>query len=276
MTDAGEWQGRTGRNWATEWRRTDRSFAPLTERLLQRSREFSFASTLDVGCGAGELSLALARGRPQCSVVGVDISPHLVGVARERGAHLRNLAFDVGDAAAWWPDKSFAPELLVSRHGVMFFDDPVAAFAHLAELAAPGAGLMFSCFRAFAENPMFTELARFMPDETPGPVIEGPGPFAFADPAHVEAVLGAAGWQAVVFEPFDFAMVVGTGADPVEDAVGYFSTIGPLARAAAELPPDRAERLFDGVRNLARRHTLDGLVALRAAAWVVTARSGRA
>ena len=274
MTDASEWQGRTGRNWAAEWRRTDRSFAPLTERLLQRSRDFTFTSVLDVGCGAGELSLALARGRPRTRVVGVDLSPHLVGVARERGAHLGNVAFDVGDASAWWPDEGFVPEFLVSRHGVMFFDDPVAAFAHLAEYAAPDAGLMFSCFRAVAENPFFTEVARLLPERLPPADPHAPGPFAFADPAHVEAILTAAGWHGVVFDPFDLAMVVGAGADPVEDAVSYFTTIGPAARAIADLSPYEAERLSDGVRNLARRHSLAGMVALRAATWIVTARRG--
>lgn len=272
MTDASEWQGRVGANWAAQWRRTDRSFAPLTERLLQRSREFAFTSVLDVGCGAGELSLAVARGRPQCRVVGVDISPHLVGAAQERSANLANVAFEVGDASKWQPDAGFAPDLLVSRHGVMFFDDPRGAFTHLANIAAPGAALMFSCFRQPAQNPFFTEVTRLLPEASPPGDPHAPGPFAFADPAHVEGILTDAGWRGVVFDPFDLAMVVGAGADPIEDAVGYFSTIGPAASAAAELAPDQRERLFESVRNLARRHALDGMVALRAATWIVTAR----
>jgi SAM-dependent methyltransferase len=274
MTDASEWRGRVGANWAAQWRRTDRSFAPLTERLLQRSRAFAFNSALDVGCGAGELAMAMARGHPQCRVVGVDISPQLVATAQERGANLANVAFEVGDAAVWQPEPGFAPELVVSRHGVMFFDDPRGAFAHLAEMAAPGAALMFSCFREPAQNPFFTEVARLLP-ETPPADPHAPGPFAFADPVRVEAILAEAGWQGVVFEPFDLAMIVGAGADPVEDAVGYFSSIGPAARAGADLPAGQAERLFDGLRNLARRHSLDGMVALRAATWIVTARSAR-
>jgi len=272
MTDASEWQGRVGANWAEQWRRTDRSFAPLTERLLQRSREFAFGSALDIGCGAGELSLALARGRPQCRVVGVDISPPLVATAQERGANLANVSFALGDAAAWQPQPGFAPELLVSRHGVMFFDDPRGAFAHLAQIAAPGAALMFSCFREPAQNPFFTEVTRLLPDASPPADPPAPGPFAFADPARVEAILAAAGWQGMVFDPFDLAMVVGAGADPIGDAATYFATIGPAARAVADMPPDKAERLLDGVRNLARRHSLDGMVALRAATWIVTAR----
>jgi SAM-dependent methyltransferase len=275
MTDASEWQGRVGASWAAEWRRTDRSFAPLTERLLQRTREFAFAAALDVGCGAGELSLALARGRPQCRVVGIDISPDLVATAGERGANHANVSFEASDAAAWQPSSGFVPEQLVSRHGVMFFADPVGVFTHLAELAAPGAGLLFSCFREPAQNPFFTEVGRLLPDAGPPADPLAPGPFAFADPARVEAILTAGGWTGVVFEPFDLAMVAGAGADPVEDAVGFFSAIGPAARAIAELPPNRVERVLDGLRNLARRHEREGIVALRAATWIVTARSAR-
>lgn len=272
MTDASEWQGRVGASWAAEWRRTDRSFAPLTERLLARSREFAFGAALDIGCGAGELSLAIARGRPQCRVMGIDISPHLVGVATERGTNLRNVEFEVADAAQWQPPEGFAPDLLVSRHGVMFFDDPVAAFGHLASLSAPGGGLMFSCFRSPAENPFFTEVGKLLPDAGPPPDPRAPGPFAFADRAYVEDLLTESRWREIAFEPFDLAMIVGSGDDPVEDAVSYFARIGPAARAASEMEPDVREALFGRIREVARRHLHHGVVALRASTWIVTAR----
>lgn len=270
---AEEWQGRTGASWAAEWRRTDRSFGSLTERLLQRSREFAFDSVLDVGCGAGELSLAFARGRPRCQVIGVDISPQLVAVARERGVNHPNLSIEVANAAEWGPPSGFAPELLVSRHGVMFFGDPAAAFAHLARIAAPQAGLLFSCFRAREENPVFTEIARLLPQApAPAPDPTAPGPFAFADRARVEAMLDRAGWRGIAFEPYDFAMVLGAGEDPVGDAVAYYSAIGPAARAASELDEAERERFLDQVHQLADRHRHEGIVAMRAAAWIVTAR----
>ena len=156
----------------------------------------------------------------------------------------------------------------------MFFDDPRAAFTHLADIAAPGAALMFSCFREPAQNPFFTEVTRLLPEAPLSADPHAPGPFAFADPAHVDAILADAGWHGAVFDPFDLAMVVGAGADPIEDAVTYFSTIGPAARAAADLQPSEVEHLVESVRNLARRHLLDGMVALRAATWIVTARKG--
>ena len=270
--DKTEWQGGQGRTWASEWRRTDRSFTAVTEKLLQRTRGLAFTQALDIGCGAGELSLAIARGRSDVRVVGVDISPDLITTARQRGENRPNLAFDLADAATWQAPSGFAPQLLVSRHGVMFFDDPVAAFTNLAQMADSGAHLLFSCFRTPSENPFFTDVARLLPQAPPPPPPHAPGPFAFAERAHVVGILEAAGFEAIAIDAFDFPMVVGAGDDPVEDAVGYFAAIGPAAVAARAL--DEAERaaFFDRVRQLARNNHAGGLVALTAAGWIVTAR----
>jgi SAM-dependent methyltransferase len=269
---ADEWLGRTGDSWAAEWRRTDRSFGVLTERLLQRTREFDFASVLDIGCGAGELSLALARGRPKCRVLGVDISPRLIAAARERGSRLDNATFELADAATWRPAEPFAPELLVSRHGVMFFGDPVAAFSNLSEVSAPDARLLFSCFRSWEENPAFTDVARLLPAPPPPAATDAPGPFGFSDPARVEDILARAGWTDIAFESFDLPLIVGAGDDPVEDTLGYFSAIGPAARTLRELDDDARRKFFARLGDLARENLREGVVALRAAAWIVTAR----
>lgn len=271
---ADEWTGRTGQAWADEWRRTDRAFAPLTERLLARTREFEFASALDVGCGAGELALALARGRPRLEVIGVDVSPQLVDAAAERGGHLSNVKFVCGDAATWRPQPPFAPELLVSRHGVMFFPDPVAAFANLRELAADGAGLLFSCFRGRTLNPVFADIAALLPPPEVPPASDEPGPFAFADLDRVEHLLSGAGWRDFQFEPYDFGMVVGAGDDPLADAEAYFARIGPAARALRGFGEGQREAFFAALRDVLMRHLHDGMVVMRAATWIVSARRG--
>jgi SAM-dependent methyltransferase len=272
MTAREDWQGKTGEGWAGEWRRTDRSFGGLTERLLARTREFPFRHALDIGCGAGELSLALARGHPQARVVGVDVSPSLVATARSRGANISNVEFQLADAGQWRPSDEFAPQLLISRHGVMFFPDPSGAFANLAAVAAANAALMFSCFRERSENPFFTEIGSFLPAAAEPPDPRAPGPFAFAERDHVAGILSSGGWAQVAFEPFDFAMVAGSGDNPIEDAMGYFRRIGPAAAAMREMDSPRRDEILSALREIVTAHCRDGIVALRAATWIVTAR----
>lgn len=275
MTDKSDWQGKTGDTWAQEWRRTDRSFSHLTEQLLAKTRGFAFDRVLDIGCGAGELSLAIARGRPEVRVVGVDVSPDLIAAAKERGAHRANASFELADAADWQCGPDAAPELLVSRHGVMFFDDPPAAFANLAQQAADGASLLFSCFQAQSKNAVFAEIIRLLPEAQAAPDPDAPGPFAFADSTRVETILTHGGWHQMQMTPIDFPMIVGAGENAIEDAVAYFSRIGPAARAMADFDTGARTRFLDRVRTLAERYCTGNIVALPAAAWVVTARKAK-
>ncbi|MEI6642199.1 MAG: methyltransferase domain-containing protein [Novosphingobium sp.] len=269
MTSAQEWQGRVGQNWATEWERTDRSFAALTPHLLTAIAAESGERLLDIGCGAGELSIALATARPDAQVTGVDISAELVEAARSRTDGLANLAFSVADASSWQADGA-APDLYVSRHGVMFFSNPPAAFAHLSAVAAPSARMVFSCFRAPSENLWAAEIARLLPPSQPAPPVDfPPGPFAFADPDHVRGCLR--GWRDVTFQPLDFAYVAGSGVNPVADALSFFSRIGPAAAAVRTLP-DKARAAFErGLLELVQSRHVGGRVCFPAAAWLVSA-----
>lgn len=269
MTKAGEWREAVGRTWAENYRVTDRAFAGLTERLLGRIGGCDGLSALDVGCGAGELSLALARGNPGAQVLGVDISPELVAAAQQRGEALGNLSFTEANAAQWRPTGP-APDLLVSRHGVMFFDDPVAAFTNLHSLAAPGARLVFSCFRSARLNPWASELASLLDVAAVGEST-APGPFAFADEPHVRSVLSDAGWRDAAFEAVDFAYVAGAGDDPVSDALDLFHRIGPGAPVLRALQGDAREQAQRWVRDWLEEHRSGKLVAFPAAAWIVTA-----
>jgi len=264
-----EWEGSVGRSWAELHEQTDRCLAGLTQQLLDRIAAFPGSSILDIGCGAGELTLALARARPKAHVIGLDISEDLVEVARSRGMHLSNLEFALGDAAEWRA-KGMAPDLLISRHGVMFFKDPVAAFTHLRQSADTNANLVFSCFRSARENPWASDVARIA-GLPPATNPHAPGPFAFADPQWIEAILEPAGWGEIDIAPVDFAYVAGQGADPVADARAFFARIGPAARALQEVDGEAREQLAARLDRWLEDHRDGDLVAFAGAAWIVTA-----
>ena len=271
MTGGADWQDRVGRTWAQMWERTDRSFGGLTEELLRRTRGLAVDCVLDIGCGAGELSCAVARGRGHVEVLGIDISAPLLEVARRRGSALPNLSFAQADAATW-DDPGVTPELVISRHGVMFFDDPIAAFANLRTQSAPASQLVFSCFRAPDENEWIRSLAEIDPEIlSASSAIDQPGPFAFADRDAVEALLIEAGWSEPEFAPLDYAMVVGAGEEPLDDALAYLLRIGPLARYLADLDTAGHNAAITRLRRILAMHEHDGLVAMGASAWIVTA-----
>jgi SAM-dependent methyltransferase len=270
MTDKGEWEGGVGRNWATEWERTDRSFAELTPRLLAAIAGLAGSDVVDIGCGAGELSLAVAAARPQARVLGIDVSADLVAAATMRARGRANCAFALADAATWEPDRG-APDLYISRHGVMFFADPVAAFAHLARVAQPAAGLCFSCFRSPADNPWASGIARLLPSGMTPPDPHAPGPFAFADPERVRSILERAGWRDTAFAAHDVRYLAGRGADPVADALDFFGRIGPAARAMRDLPEDELAGFQARLREFVVEHRRGDEVAFDAAIWIVTA-----
>lgn len=271
MTDKAQWQGGVGRNWADEWQRTDITFSELTPRLLAAIAAEPGCRIVDIGCGAGEVALAVALARPDACVTGVDVSPDLVEAAQARASGMSGVSFVLANAAEWIsPDG--APDLYISRHGVMFFDDPPTAFAHLAASASPGARFVFSCFRSASENTWASAIARLLPPALqPEARPFAPGPFAFADPDHIRRCM--AGWRDIAFVPVDFSYIAGTGPNAVAEAMALFHRIGPAASAMRTLPEaDRAD-FKNRLRELVEARFDGEKVAFPAAAWLVTATS---
>jgi SAM-dependent methyltransferase len=274
MTNASAWTGPVGRTWADEWRRTDLSFTELTARLLRKIEAVPGERIFDIGCGAGELSLALALARTGSNVLGVDISADLISASRHRSAGMPNVRFEAADVTGW-SDPAFAPDLLVSRHGVMFFDDPVDAFVNLRMASAPGANLVFSCFGPFADNAWASELASTIGSTELAPFADrfGPGPFAFADPKRVQTILGRAGWGEVAFTPECFTYIAGGGEDPVAEALAFFRRIGPAAPRLRALPQIERAGAESALRALLERRCVRDRVCFDAMAWIVNARA---
>ncbi len=270
------WNSKVGDTWARMQDRLDLSFTPLTEALLAIAAPQPGDQVLDVGCGTGEISLVIDAAVGEAgSVLGLDISEQMLARARERADELLSEAeFRNADAATFADEGDF--DLIVSRFGVMFFDDPQAAFANLHARAASGGRLAFACWQPAAVNPWatlpMTVLADLLP-EMPASDPLAPGPFAFADPERVGAILGQAGWQDVAVHALPFAMVTGTGDDPIASAVHFSLRIGPAARAVRDAGPAVETEARQRLAAAFADHLTDGAVALPANAWLVTARA---
>jgi SAM-dependent methyltransferase len=268
------WAGDAGRAWVEHQARMDLGLAPVTAALLARAGIGAGASVLDIGCGAGETTLALADAvGPGGHVVGADISPLLLDRARERAGARANVAFIEADAQTHRFDGAF--DLLFSRFGVMFFADPTAAFRNLAAALRTGGRLLFACWRPVAENPWttvpMTALRPILPAPAAPPDPLAPGPFAFADPARVEGILAAAGFTGIAAEAFDFPMLMGQGDDPLADAVRFLGKLGPAAAALREAGPEAREAAKPLLAAALAPHVAGGRVSLPGAIWLVSA-----
>ena len=270
MTLAYDWAGRVGDTWADEWRRTDLSFADLSPQLdaaiLAAAPETGQA--VDIGCGAGGTAIALAAARPGLSILGIDLSSNLVETAQGRASAYPNLRFDVGDASRL---EGIKADLLFSRHGVMFFDDPIAAFARLRQTATADARLIFSCFRDAALNPWVTETVSAVTGTPPKKRGTAPGPFAFADADHVHSILRASAWSGDA-RAVDYSYRAGEGATAVDDALSFFSRIGPAAAELRELDSAAQEAGRERLRAVLSTRLRNDAVDFPASAWIWSCR----
>ena len=178
MTLSYDWAGPVRDAWAVEWRRTDLSFAGLSPHLDQAilAAAPETGTAVDIGCGAGGTSLALAAARPLLSVLGIDLSESLIETARSRASPYPNLSFRAGDATGV---ADLGGDLFFSRHVVMFFDEPKAAvtrlraaasfFAKVASSAAASSSfstIRSRCWRLKHAMPMDGGSARFSRSRT--------------------------------------------------------------------------------------------------------------
>jgi len=275
MTAAADWLGKVGDTWAREWQRTEQSFAALEPALRRAILAVApdHGEFLDLGCGVGATAADIAAARPGAMVTGVDLSPALITAAQTRHT-ASNLRFIAGDALEVAAEQLF--DLVLSRHGVMFFADPVAAFTRLRARQKPGAPLVFSCFRARRHNAWATELGAAIGHPTTDDHAYTPGPFAFADRDFVADLLARAGWRAASATTADFDYVAGMGSDDaaaITDALAFFTRIGPAAAAIRATPDHARADLLGRIGTRLARYARNGRVAMPASAWIWTARA---
>lgn len=267
------WNTASGATWVAMQPVLDRILAPYEGLVVDAGFPGEGGRVLDIGCGAGATTLAMARrvgAGGRC--VGLDISGPLVAAARARAAAdgLGNASFIKGDAQTQKFEQGDF-DAVISRFGVMFFDDPVAAFANIRRAARPGAGLAFAAFRSPAENDFLTTAPRaaapLLPD-LPVTRPDAPGQFAFADGDRVRSILEDSGWLAVELKPVDLPCTVDEG-----DLTAYVTRLGPVGAALREADAATALKVRDALRQAFARFVDAGVAHFTTACWLATARA---
>jgi SAM-dependent methyltransferase len=267
------WNGPSGSAWVEMQDLLDRMLAPFETFLSQEAFPGEGGRALDIGCGAGATTISMARRvGPTGLCVGVDISEPLLRVAKERAIaeNLGAVEFVQADAQTY----AFEPgrfDSVMSRFGVMFFDDPEAAFVNIRRASRSDAKLAFVAWRSPAENPFMTTAARaaapLLPNlSTPDP--GAPGQFAFADGGRVRLILNASGWKNIDVRPIDV-----TGNIAEQDLLTYVTKLGPVGVALRDADVDEATRArtVSVVRAAFEPYIQNGIARFTMACWLVSA-----
>lgn len=266
------WNGEAGRNWVEQQEVFDAMFAPITDALVTFVQERGGKRVLDVGCGTGGTTLAMARAIGDgADCVGADISEPMIEAAKEnaKGQDV-GARFVVADAQTHdFADGSF--DLLTSRFGVMFFPDPVAAFANLRRAMADGGAMRAYSWRHPRDNPFMTVAGRtareFVPD-MPKFDPEAPGQFGLCEEERIRRVLGESGWSAIEPEPFDFECVM-----PEAELIPFFTTRGPLGQAFPNLDAKTQAEVIAKLTDAFAEFVHGDEVRYTAATWAISARA---
>jgi SAM-dependent methyltransferase len=283
LTQAEYWNGEAGRRWASHQATFDGVFAPLTERLFAGADLHPGETVLDIGCGAGATTLRAAEAvGPSGRVTAVDVSAPLLAATAERVAARPAGGGAIALVEADAQTHAFARgafDRVISRFGIMFFDESVAAFANLHAALRPGGRLAILCWRTLAENAWIAhplDLVRsLVPEPAPTPP-DAPGPFRFAEPERLSGILAVAGFREIAFTPVDEALVLGRSdsgeARAAAEAAAAFSLdLGPASRLVRDQPPEIRDQAFARVQADFEARARDGAVRLAAACWLVTA-----
>jgi len=269
------WNGPGGQRWADRQQSQDVVLAPVSNVLVDRAKAMAGERIVDVGCGCGAISIALApKVGSTGHVLGIDISAPMLARARQLAPAGARIDFALADATIY-PFDPASFDLLVSRFGVMFFAEPARSFANMRKALRPSGRLVFACWRDPRENPFFMAPLQAVYKHAPnlpqlGP--EDPGPFSFASETRVRRILGEAGFHGVALEPCNLSLDIAVGRG-LDAAVGSALEIGPAARALAEQPPEVVAAATVSIREALAPFARGQSVPLPGAIWIVTAKA---
>lgn len=269
------WNGPGGQRWASRQAAQDIVLQPVLDLLIDRAAPKAGERVVDVGCGSGASSFALAaKVAPEGRVLGVDVSEPMLTRARQSAPQGLPVEFALADATVF-PFAGDSFDLLASRFGVMFFADPAASFTNLRRAMRKSGRLAFACWQEPRENPFFIAPLQAVYKHVPklpqlGP--EDPGPFSFASEARVKRILGEAGFCGIAMEPcrLEFDVAIGRG---IDTAVQSALEVGPASRALEGHPDDVRAAAVNSIREALVPFVKGDSVLLPGAIWIVTARA---
>lgn len=273
VDQANAWDGDEGRQWAENQERYDAASARHGSALMAAAEITDGERVLDIGCGCGATTRAAARAATSGSAVGADLSKAMLEraaqLAEDEGLH--NVRFEQADAQVH-PFDEGAFDLVMSKFGVMFFADPVAAFANFGRALRPEGRLTMLVWQELAKSEWVLLIrdalaaGRDLPVPPPG----APSPFSLGERQHTTAMLTEAGYRDITFDEVDEAMGFGVDAD---DAFDFMTRTG-IAAGLLESIEDEALKTEARAKlfaMLSAHATPDG-VLLRAPAWIIRAR----
>lgn len=266
------WNGVSGHAWVDLQGALDQMFKPFEDLLVAAVAAGSKNRVLDVGCGTGATTLAVARSVGEGGrAVGIDISAPMLSAARARAQAQGVAAGFIQANAQDYPFERAAFDLIISRFGVMFFDDPVAAFANLRGAVTADGEMRLIAWRSPAENPFMTAAERaaapFLPS-LPARRPDAPGQFAFADRGRVERILTASGWTEIEIAPLDVACAFSE-----TELLRYVTRLGPLGQIIDAADKPTQTKVLDAVRAAFETYVHGAEVRFTAACWTVGARA---
>lgn len=266
------WNGDEGRHWVAHRPRYDAMLRRLTPHLLDAGDVSAAERVLDIGCGSGETTCAAARAAQHGLALGVDLSVALLSEARRRAAQdgVDNVCFEQGDAQLH-PFAAESHDLVMSRFGVMFFDDPGAAFVNIARALRPDGRLAFLCWRDISHNEWILTLGGALAAHVELPALDatGPGPFSLAEPRRIRELLDGSGFADVsvtaVTEPMRFG-------DDIDDVLDFVRDTALARELLSDADEATTRKAFEAIRAALAPHQSPEGVLLGGAAWLVTAR----
>lgn len=266
------WDGEQGVSWAALADRIDEGVAAYRERFFAAAAIGASAKVLDVGCGSGQATREAARSAGEGAAVGLDLSSPLLAYARERAVAegLANVTFVQADAQVHpFPAEHF--DVVISRHGSMFFGDAPAAFANLARAMRPGGRLVLLTWQPYARQEWLTAFrsAFAAGRELPVPPSRGASPFSLSEPERIRELLASAGFTDVRLGDLTEPMYFGSDA---EDATQFITTqYGGLLN---DLDAETRARALDVLRADVAAHETGRGVLYSSSAWLIEARRG--